>query len=307
MQNNLAKAAFYYLLSLFGLGFTAISIGLVGFTAIDFYFKDPLEKFFSYEPSSLNFAISALVIAAPLYFWTLRSINAFLAKGDLAADSIVRRWLSYFIIFVSSVVTLVRLIATLNAYLDGDLTTKFALKTLVIIMIAALVFSYYYFDLKGSSPERRFQPTAILASALAALAVLALAGGFFLTDSPKQARAKKMDQQILNNFEQIWGASESFLASEKRLPKDLAELKGHATYLLDENLRDPETGKAFDFKPGKGQDLEICADFRTSNKSERRSNSNSYLDERWPHDSGYQCLKQKLNASAIPAEKMLRD
>jgi len=149
MQNNTAKFTFLYLLSLIALGFFAISAGNIVFQIINKNITDIVESYnMRYSIQALRFAISALIVATPIYFVTVWQINKNLAKGLLDKDSGIRKWLTYLIILISSVVIIGDLIAVINSFLNGELTTKFALKTLTILVIAGVTFSYYLYDIK---------------------------------------------------------------------------------------------------------------------------------------------------------------
>jgi uncharacterized membrane-anchored protein len=76
-----------------------------------------------------------------------------LKTGELKKDSDVRRWLTYFILFISSVVVIGSLIRILNNFLDGALTINFVLKALTVLSIAALIFGFYFYDIKRKEFE----------------------------------------------------------------------------------------------------------------------------------------------------------
>lgn len=143
-----AKFAFFYMLSLVALIFMAVATGTIIFQIINKKFIDVLSYMGGFNEGAMKFAISAIIIAAPIYFITSWFINKNLTVGKLNKDSGVRKWLTYFILFVAAVVMISWLIATINSFLNGDLTAKFILKTLTAIFIAAAIFSYYLYDIR---------------------------------------------------------------------------------------------------------------------------------------------------------------
>ena len=126
--NNSPKYAFFYMLSLVALAFMAVSVGIIIFQIINKNIPDAVSSFRScYNSGALKFAISAIIISAPIYYVLASQINKNLFTGKLSAESGIRKWLSYFILFVSSVVVIGYLIALIYSFLDGELTIKFIL------------------------------------------------------------------------------------------------------------------------------------------------------------------------------------
>src|SRR3989339_593834 len=100
-KNNAAKFAFFYMLSLVSLIFTALSTGIIIFQFINKNITDVLSTTTTgFDSSALKFAISAVIIAAPIYFVLMSLINKNLFEGNLDKESGIRKWLTYFIIFM---------------------------------------------------------------------------------------------------------------------------------------------------------------------------------------------------------------
>ena len=296
MEKQNAKFAFFYMLSLVALIFTAISTGMIIFQIINKTIMDDLSLApGGFSQDALRFAISAIIIAAPIYFVLMRLINKNLLSGEMEKESGVRKWLTYFILLVSSVVMLGWFIAIIGSFLNGEFTIKFILKSLASILISALIFSYYLYDIKREDVSKNNNVVKIYFYGSIAIAVISLIAAFFFIDSPLKVRDQKFDQAVINKFSQIDYAINAYYGENKKLPENLnALLNGGSTYYVIENdITDPGTGKFFDYNL-KGKDAyEICATFRTENKSQANDKS-IYVDTRWLHDLGYQCLKQRI-------------
>ena len=141
-MNNNAKYVFYYLLSLVSLIFTALAVGMIAFGIIDKVVADALVSAAGVS-DNLKFAISALIIAAPLFFVTQWLIIRGLHHGELDKDSAVRRWLTYFILLVSSVTMLGVFIGVINNFLSGEFTAIFILKAVSMLVISGAIFSFF--------------------------------------------------------------------------------------------------------------------------------------------------------------------
>ncbi|PIT93665.1 hypothetical protein COU00_03075, partial [Candidatus Falkowbacteria bacterium CG10_big_fil_rev_8_21_14_0_10_43_11] len=94
-KNNSAKFAFFYLLSLVSLGFLAVSVGIVIFQIINKNIIDVVEEWrMRYDLGALRFAMSAIIVAAPVYYFSALQINKNLFTGHLDKEAGVRRWLT---------------------------------------------------------------------------------------------------------------------------------------------------------------------------------------------------------------------
>lgn len=303
--NNSAKFAFFYLLSLVALVFVAISVGMVYFQIINLKVVDDINLYSGqFTSDSLKFAISALIIASPIYFLMVRFINRSLESGALSREAGIRRWLTYFILFVSAVVIIVWLIMTLNAFLNGEITLKFILKALTVLFIAGVIFGYYLYDIRrlsGSSGQDIYMKIFGYGSLL--IVAVSLGVSFVYVESPAATRNRKQDEAIVNKFDQIDTAVNAYYDENKKMPASLEELKKDRKYLYDEESTiDSVSKKSFEYKVSAKDAYELCAEFKMSNKD--KNTQNDYINGRWPHDAGRQCIKQVVHINdAVPVKR----
>ena len=294
--NNSAKFAFFYMLSLVALVFMSLATGMIIFQIINKKILDVLAMApGGFSQDALKFAISAIIIATPIYFVMIWLINKNLLSGKLERESGIRKWLTYFILLVSAVVMIGWLIATINSFLNGELTVKFILKSLTAILIAALIFSYYLYDIRRADVSKNNNIIRMYFYGSIVLVAAALIASFFFIDSPLTVREQKFDQTIINKFSQIDSAINGYYGENKKLPENLKVLiNGDSTYyIIESDLTDPVTNKIFDYNIKSKDGYELCATFKTSSKNLSKDR-NYYFDARWLHDVGYQCLKQKI-------------
>ncbi|MCX6796349.1 MAG: DUF5671 domain-containing protein, partial [Candidatus Falkowbacteria bacterium] len=193
------KFAFLYLLSLFTLLLTSISVGMIIFQIINKYIFDALEQFNAYSQEPLKFAISALIISTPIFFFTMRQIQRNLFKGVLAKESQVRKWLSYFVLLVSAVVMIFWIITTINEFLSGELTLKAGLKTITVLIIAASIFSFYLYDIRRQElVNKKDKVVAIYGYVTLAVIALTFATSLLIVESPRETRNRRLDEATLN-------------------------------------------------------------------------------------------------------------
>ncbi|MEA3398130.1 MAG: DUF5671 domain-containing protein [Patescibacteria group bacterium] len=306
-QNNAAKFAFFYMLSLVALVFTALSSGMIIFQIINKSIIDILEQYSGrYSADQLKFAISALIISAPIFYITMRQIHKNLFSGALDKNSGIRKWLTYFILLVASVVMFGWLIGTINSFLDGELTMKFILKSITAIGISAAVFTFYFYDIRREEiAGKKSSLIRIYFYGSLAIVIAVFIASLFFVESPTETRNRKFDNNIISAFEQIDGAINTYYSDNQALPDNLDALKSEFPYIMDEDLRDPETKRAFEYNILQDNEYKLCATFRTANID--NDNYKNYYKDRWPHKSGYQCLSQKIRQNENNRPPLLRE
>ena len=289
-MNNNAKYAFYYLLSLVALIFTALSVGIVAFGIVDKTVADALTSG-NWVSDSLKFAISALIIATPIFFLMQNLINKGLRSGELDKESGVRRWLTYFILLVSSVTILGVFIGVLNNFLAGEFTISFILKSISMLVISAAVFSFYFYDIKRASVTDKSLVMKIFFITSLTIIIIAFIASWFFIESPVVTRAKRLDQNLVNNLTSLENAVNSYNDKYKKLPDNLMSVQNNRDIYLDaHSLVDPETNTPIVYHKTGDTTFELCATFRTDNKNVDPRLDPSYSDPTKLHLAGYQCL-----------------
>jgi len=302
---NNAKFAFWYMLSLVALIFMALSSGIIIFQIINKAVADVLVGYQGYSDEAMKFAISAVVIAAPLFYWMLRLIRTALKKGELKNDSGIRRWLTYFILFVSSVVAVGWLIATINSWLSGELSLKFILKAVTVLVITGGIFSYYFYDIKhGEKINKNFNRAYLMASLV--LVAGAFVASFFFVESPSQTRVRLYDQNVVNDLSSIDTAISGYYSKNKVLPADLNVLiESNDYYLTKTQLGDKAGSQKYDYKIVDKDHYELCATFKLNTK-DSSDDKTKYSDPRFLHEAGYYCFKLQSDDFNSPEPKVLR-
>lgn len=144
-----AREAFVYLLMFVCLYLSAYNFGALLFYFINTGIPDPLRYYEGIDPGSLRRSVASLVVAFPIFFW-LSTLTAKWARLDPdKKGSKIRKWLTYLTLFVAAGVIIGDLIVLLYNLLGGELTARFILKVVTVLVIAGLVFGYYLWDLRG--------------------------------------------------------------------------------------------------------------------------------------------------------------
>ncbi len=296
MNQHHAKYAFYYLLSLLALVFMAISVGIVSFQLINKYLFDALSTNSDYVSNeALRFAISALLISTPLFFVISKLIRKGLKQGELLLDSPVRRWLTYFILLVSSLVVVGSLIALINNFLSGEATWRSVLKIITVLVLGALVFSFYLQEIRQKLVAGLKTITRIYFIVSLVLVLAAFVMAWVLVDSPQEARAKRLDQVLANNVSTIESFVNTYYQKNDRLPSALSELQADKDFQYNSEVwSDPETGKEIEYIQKGEKEFELCAEFRTDTKNGDYPSYASPVMGVMNHGSGRQCFPGNL-------------
>ncbi|MDD5749951.1 MAG: DUF5671 domain-containing protein [Patescibacteria group bacterium] len=303
-KHDSAKYAFLYLLSLVALVFMSISVGIIVFQIINKQIVDIINDYMiNYNDGAMKFAISAIIVATPIYYLTSRQIYKQLFQGSLDKDAGVRKWLTYFILLVAVVVMIGFLIGTINTFLGGDLTLKFILKTLTALFISGSVFSFYLYDIRRSEVQgKKDKVVSSYAWTSLAVVLVVFVTSWFFVDTPAQTRNKKIDQEIINNFYEINSAINDRYTLNGEIPADLEILiSDSGGYRLgDKSIVHPLNGQIYQYEVLAEDEYKICAEFLTSNLEDGQRDF--YYSRDYRHDKGYQCFSQK--AQALTDSKM---
>jgi hypothetical protein len=303
---NNAKFAFWYMLSLVALTFMSIATGVIVFQIINQQLVDVLKNTLPSQ-EALKVAISAVIISAPIFYWLTRLIRRAMAKGQLSAEASIRRWLTYFILFVSAVVAIIWLIMTINSFLNGELTFKFILKALTVLAITTSIFTYYFYDIKHGQNAKQNIIKIYLFGSLVLVAAVFVAS-FFFVESPAEARARQHDQAVINDLSTLDGAINSFYSTNnKKLPAKLSDLTQlSASYYLPADAFVDEADKsAYGYKIIDATHYQLCANWQVASEVLSKSDS-FYVDARWQHEVGSKCFDRQVGdpndlKGAVPA------
>jgi len=144
-----ARHAFVYLLLFSVLLVVAVQLGNLLFQLIDIGFSDPLDNQYavSGRQSAIRWAVASLVVAFPLFLFLSNAVGREIKRNPAMRLSGVRRWLTYIALFVAATILMGDLISLIFRFLEGDLSTRFVLKSLTVGMIAGGIFGYYFLGL----------------------------------------------------------------------------------------------------------------------------------------------------------------
>ncbi len=150
-----ARDAFLYLLSFGTLATWTCGLGSLFFTLIEMRFPDPLAaQPFQNQNVEISGAMASLIVAYPVYLLAMRFLIRGVREQPEKLDSGVRKWLTYIALLVASATVIGDLITFLSYFLRGELTARFVLKVLTVLLIAGGVLWYYLLWLERPAERR---------------------------------------------------------------------------------------------------------------------------------------------------------
>lgn len=150
-----ARDAFIYLVIFTTLGVSAFHFGSLLFELVDRAFPDPLdESGAGYSVHAVRQAIAALVVAFPIYVFLSYRVNRAIREDPTKRASKIRKWLTYMTLFIAAAVLVGDLSAVIYGLLAGELTVRFLLKALTVVLVAGAIFGYYLWDLREDAKSR---------------------------------------------------------------------------------------------------------------------------------------------------------
>lgn len=286
------KDFFLYFGAMIALYWSACSLIALLFTMVDSLVADQLSYYVDPYSGGIRFAIASLIIIFPLclVLFSVLKKDAFAHPEKFGLS--LRKWLYALTLFLASAALLIDLIALLNSFLGGELTARFILKALSVLVVAGLVFAYCLLEIRVR-PEA---PTGVRKPFLFGTAFLVLAAivsGFLVMGSPATLRKARLDDQRVNDLQNIQWQIVNFWQQKGRLPASLAELRS-------DSLSGAVLPKGnYELKVGESKSFELCATFETAS-TPSSATSPALYNENWSHPSGYYCFARTIDPELYP-------
>lgn len=302
------------------LGIVTTALGTLYFSVIEKAFPDALRSGYydmSSVESSIHYAIAALLIGFPLYYAAMRLWFRAFRNNENRSESKLSKWVTYLVLLAASVTIVGDLIAVVFTLLEGEITMRFFLKALVILVIAGIIFGFYFLErrmvqYRKDVPQTTFRSFAF---AVTALVLIGIVLGFLVGGSPETARKRTLDAKRSSDLSSLSSCIESYASDLGSLPVSLSALKQSSMYAYcSQYMRDPETLDEYDYRivtaeriQGQARigEFELCADFvlasdGTGGTPAMYRSSSALWDE---HPAGRACdtATAQLGTLAVPA------
>lgn len=303
------KDVFQWLTALAALYITVFSFINLLFEYINYAYPDALNSFVDPYSSSMRAEIASLIVLFPVFLGVMRMIRLDIVRMPEKRNLWVRKWALYLTVFLAAVIVIGDLITLINFFLGGEITTRFVLKVLVVLLVAGGAFLHFLADIWGYwtlYPQRAMS----VGYAVAALSFITVASGFFIMGSPNQIRMFRLDDRKVNDLSGIQYQVVYYWQQKESLPQTLADLNdpisGYTAPL------DPQSNQPYRYQPKGPLSFELCAAFnaegpRTSVPNGRPLAPMPVLDgfgkgvqDNWQHGAGETCFTRTIDPERYP-------
>lgn len=308
-KRNLPRDVFLHLFAIVSLYWSAISFITLCWQYINHFFPDVLQYDYSFN-SAMRFALASLIIVFPLFLISSWLLSKIYAKESSVRDSKVRKWLIYLTLFITSLVILGDLVFTVNTFLNGEVTARFILKALSVLIVAATIFGYYLDDVRRQQSSNMAKTYAIITIIIVLVMVV---GAFFIVGSPAKARLMQLDQQRIGDLQNIQWQIVNYWQRKEVMPKNLSDLQDPISGYIIPN--DPETNMPYEYKliDDKNLKFELCAKFSLEGNDQfgqqRTTPKSINIDSQsnWQHAEGNVCFERQIDKQLYPPiDKMIK-
>lgn len=314
MENQLKMTPrdfFMHLLTFFGLYVSIISFLTLLFQYINVLFPDALDFYYSGILNAIRIASSTLIVVFIVFLLINWLLEKDFAERPQKRDLKFRKWLVYFTLFVSAITIIIDLIRLVYIFYSGELTTRFLLKVLVVLIVAVAVFAYYFWDLKRTA-DKKYRLPKIAAWITGVIILGSLVASFFIVGSPATQRQRRFDDQRVSHLQSLQNEIVTYWQQKEKLPERLDDLQNSISGFAPPV--DPETGAAYEYNVIEPLTFELCAEFKTASLGPERSAKipqpiTYYFDpyqQNWNHQAGRVCFSRTIDPDLYKLDKNLR-
>jgi len=288
---------FLYLLATVTLYISTVSVLMLLFQFINLGLPDPLD-YAEGVRGMIRWGSALLTILFPVFALVTRFLHRDLVTNPEKAEYRIRKWLLYLTVFAAALLIIGDLVALLFNFLNGDLTVRFLIKILAIVLVAGLVFGYELWDVRRTNfiltPK-----DSVITWGMNALVLLLIVVGFVLSGSPFEQRRIRFDEQRVSNLQEIqYQVIDSWIA-KGALPASIDTLKSPLTGFVPPV--DPETNNPYEYRLTPPLTFTLCANFSTTSESAALQRGTTPLKpgsmDFWDHGVGNVCFDRTIDPS----------
>lgn len=271
------------------------------FRFIERWFPDPISRDYAYnQRKAVTWQMASIAVAFPIFLAVMRTILREAQDRPERLQSGVRKWLTYIALLVTAGAMITDLIWFLNYFLSGELTSRFVLKALTVMLICGGIFVYYLsplrWDRNTNVAQARRRSLKFGIGAAAAVAV-SFAIGLGVAGSPSEQRHMEADRKRIEDLRAIASAVNAWYRQAK-LNQSSVLIPSALTELVDKGMDssrtiDPETRNPYGYDVRSSTTYELCATFSAAGEESPVTGTHF-----WQHGKGWNCFI--LDASEPP-------
>ncbi|MDO8561628.1 MAG: DUF5671 domain-containing protein [bacterium] len=284
------------------------------FDYINYAFPDNLNSYIDPYSGSMRYEIASLIVLFPVFLALMRFIRSDIIRDVMKKDLWIRRWVLYITVFVAGATVIGDLITLINYFLGGDLTTRFILKVIIVLLVAGGAFLHFLADIWGywvQYPKRAFA----VGWGAGLVILLSIVGGFFIMGTPGEIRNYRFDDQKINDLTNIQYQIVNYWQGKEKLPTTLADLNdpiSGATIPVD-----PQNNTPYVYESTGSLSFKLCATFNAESQANQRTDVrtspipvgavkggvDSIGQSTWKHGVGLVCFDRTIDPQLYPPFK----
>ncbi len=302
------------------------------FATLEKHFPDALNGVYQYGYNTYSFegmrtALATLIIIFPLFLVLSRAWTKLVESGLGRVDAIIKKWMLYLVIFLSSVVVAVDLVTLVRYFVSGEITTRFILKVLAVLVVALLA-GYHYF--KEIESEKMKKGLRLISASIACVIVLvSIVTSFAVMGSPFTQRKLRLDERRMQDLQSIQYQVINFWQQKEKLPETLAELSNPISSYSVPVDPEFEKGVVYEYKKTGNLTFELCATFALPipkgwqeyskggggimpipatdySTTEPAYPYGGGANESWSHEAGRTCFTRTIDKDIYPPYKKMQ-
>ncbi|MBP6857812.1 MAG: hypothetical protein KBC11_01310 [Candidatus Pacebacteria bacterium] len=294
------------------------------FATLDHVFPDVLTSTYQYGYASYSFdqmrsSIALLIIMFPVFLVIARYWSK-AVKGHLSHwDEVMKKWVIYLVVFLASLMVIIDLVTLVRYFVSGEITIRFILKVLAVLITAKIVGLYYLSELGVKVPMMPKNKSKMFVWVSSVLVLFGIVYGFTVMGGPGSQRNLRLDQRRTDDLQSIQWQVINFWQQKERLPESLDEFKNPiSSFMLPQ---DPEFQKGLTYEYNKISDMkfELCATFSlpapqgfvengrygggimpTKDMAMTEPSFGGGMNESWDHQGGRTCFEREIDPDLYP-------
>lgn len=301
-MENTAKNFALQMGSLISLYISITALITLLFSVITLQFPDAANGYWEFDGASrgIRFSISMLIVFFPAYVVLTRMVNQ-VRRTESGMYLALTKWLLYLSLLLGGALLLGDLVFVINAFLDGEITTRFILKALVFFLVVGAAFGYYLFDARGywQSHEKR---SVGYAAVMSVVVLVSLILGFMKIEAPSVVREMRIDDRQISDLANIQSHIEAYLYTNSVAPQSIDEAFGGVAI-----PQAPEDRAAYEYRVTGEDTYELCAEFAHESVTDGRGMEIYRYDlsiakgvVNWEHGAGHWCFDRKFPSDLTP-------
>lgn len=257
-----------------------------------------------YRSGLIRFSISSIIIVFPALILISWLLNKNYKKDPAVRDMKSRKWLIYFTLFLAGLVIVGDLVSIIWTFLGGEITIRFILKSLSMLFVSGLIFSYYLWDVRREFPKTNVKLKYFVWS-VSALVLIVIIAGFFFIGSPQKERITRFDQERISNLQSIQSEIVNYWINKRVLPANLSVLEDPISgYKIP---ADPETNGQYEYIIKGSELFDLCAVFGLASDYTNMETPVAVpmgdYSQNWQHSAGRVCFERKIDPQLYPPPK----